>query len=172
MPERTDRPVLHRRTVFRHNTRVRSETTPEEYWASIGEQLGEPVRAYALGRLVSGDDIRTKGILAPSPRWGLIFITDSAVYIESGKSQNWFQKLITTRQDNDPPERQRIPVESITRVTIPRPKTGLYRLLSSPEVLVQLVHTGTPGTTLIYMDQRGSNDRKVMDLLARLNSPE
>jgi hypothetical protein len=120
--------------------------------------------------MAGSDELNKRGALAAAPRWSLIFLTDSALYIQHGSSENWFQRLFTMRRTAEDQERVRIPVASVTRVIVPPPKTGIYRLLSSPEVLVTVEHTGSPERLFIYLDRRGAQDKEIIDLLEKLGT--
>jgi hypothetical protein len=149
---------------------VREEPTPEEHWAAVASELGETIRGYALARTLTSDEINKKVFFAPQPTWCLLFLTNEALYLERGSTSNWFQRLIGPRRTDEEPSRERIPLRSISGVTVPPAKTGLYRLLSSPEVLVRISHAGGPGDLLVYLDRRGPNDRKLIGLLEELNT--
>lgn len=149
---------------------MKKETSPEEYWAAIAEEVGEPVRAYALARLIDVDGPEQTGMFAPRPEWGLVFITDSALYVERGSSQGWLQRLVTNRPAQQAPERSTIPIDSMTEVIIPPPKTGLRRLLAAPETVVEIHHEGTPRALRLVLDQRGANDKLLIEILSGLKS--
>ena len=162
------RSLLHTAAVLLQNGRVKNETSPEEYWAAVAEEIGEPVRAFALARLIDVSGSEQSGMFAPRQEWGLVFMTDSALYTERGGSQSWIQRLMTTRQRTDAPERRTIPIDSMTQVTIPPPKSGLRGLLAAPEVTVEIRYDGTPGLLRLVLDRRGQNDKNLVDLLSRV----
>ena len=154
--------------VLLQNGGVKKETSPEEYWAAIAEELGEPVRAYALARLIDVDGPEQTGMFAPRPEWGLVFITDSALYVERGSSQGWLQRLVTSRPAQQAPERSTIPIDSMTKVIIPPPKTGLRRILAAPETVVEIHHGGGRKALRLVLDQRGANDKLLIEILSGL----
>ena len=161
------------------NGGVKKETSPEEYWADVAEEIGEPVRAYALARIADVAGPEQTGMLAPRPEWGLVFITDSALYVERGSPPNWFQRLVMNRQGHEAPTRDAIRIDSMTKVIIPPPRTGLRRILAVPEIVVEIHHDGTPGVLQprdhldvvqlrLVLDQRGPNDKLLIDILSGL----
>ena len=165
------RGLLPTAALFVQNRAVNKETTPEEYWAGLSEEIGEPVRVYALARLLNVEEAE-RGFFAPRPDWALVFMSDSTLYIERGSSQNWLARLITTRQRDEKQERESIPVSSITGVTVPPAPTGLRRLVAGPEVVVQIRLAGAPGLLRMVLDRRGTNDRKLIDLLSGFAAPD
>ena len=150
------------------NGGVKKETSPEEYWAAVAEEVGEPVRAYALARMMDVAGSEQTGMFTPKPEWGLVFMTDSALYVERGSSPNWFQRLVMNRQSNEAPTRSTIPIDSMTKVIIPPPRTGWRRILAAPEIVVEIHHDGTPGVLRLVLDRRGPNDKLLIDILSGL----
>ena len=150
------------------NGGVKKETSPEEYWADVAEEVGEPVRAYALARIADIAGPEQTGMFAPKPEWGLVFITDSALYVERGSTPNWFQRLVMNRQGHEAPTRDAIRIDSMTKVIIPPPRTGLRRILAVPEIVVEIHHDGTPGVLRLVLDRRGPNDKLLIDILSGL----
>jgi len=108
------------------------------------------------------------GMFAPRPVWGLVFITDSALYVERGSTPSWFQRLVMNRQDNQGSERSTIPIDSMTKVIVPPPRTGWRRILAVPETVVEIHHAGTPGVLRLVLDRRGPNDKLLIDILSGL----
>lgn len=152
---------------------MKKETSPEEYWAQMEEELGEPVRGFALARLNYG--VQQKGFFTPKPEWGLVFLTDSALFIEHGSTSNWLTRLMRNRDPEDKRERERIPVSTITNVVIPPPLGPLKAFLKGPEVSV-LVQYGNPdgsmqltGEAHLTLDRRGRQDRAFIELLSKLS---
>lgn len=107
-------------------------------------------------------------MFAPRPVWGLVFITDSTLYIEPGSSSSWLQRVITSRPTPQAQERIAIPIDSMTKVDIPPPKTGLRRILAAPETEIEIHHEGSPGVLCIVLDWRGANDKLLIEILAEL----
>jgi hypothetical protein len=145
---------------------VNNETSPEEYWASVSEEVGEPVRAYALARLMNVAGPETPSMFGPKQEWGLVFMTDSTLYVERSSSQSWIQRLITTRQKEETSERKAIPIDSMTKVIVPPPKSGLGKFFGSPEVVVEIQYDQTPGLIRLVLDRRGKHDKTLIDLLS------
>ncbi|MEE8441127.1 MAG: hypothetical protein V3S41_05345 [Spirochaetia bacterium] len=166
----TSQALLHTAAVLLQNGEVKKETSPEEYWAAIAEEVGEPVRAFALARLVAIAESERTGMIAPKPEWGLVYITNSALYIERGSTSSRLQQLFMTRHLHQAPERISIPVDSMTKVVIPPPKTGLRRILATPEIVVEIHHEGTPGVLRLQLDRRGTNDKLLIEILSGLMS--
>jgi len=104
------------------------------------------------------------------PEWGLVFITDSTLYIERGSSQGWLQRLVTNSPVKQAQERNTIRIESMTEIVISPPKTGLRRILAAPETVVDIHHTGTPGGVRLVLDRRGDNDKRLIDILSGLKT--
>lgn len=151
------------------NGRVKPSTSPEEYWAAIEEELGETVRAYALGRVVPHERIAGKGILAGQNDWGLVFITDSSVYIDHGRQANWFERLITPGRASEETQRMALPFDSIEDVVIPDAPTGLRRFLTGSEAGVDIFLKEGPGVRVV-LDRRGTGDQALLERLANLKS--
>jgi hypothetical protein len=147
---------------------VRNESTPEEYWAGVEEDIGEPIHAYALARIVSRADISGRGWLAPKPQWGLVFVTGSSVYVDSSSEPNWYERLVVSRRKKTETERLVIPIDSIREIIIPPPKTGLSGFLAGPETGVDIVYAADRKGIRLVLDRRARQDKKLLEVLATL----
>lgn len=147
---------------------MKKETSPEEYWAGVAAELGESIRGYALAQLVGAEGNQRGGMFARRPEWGLVFITESSLYIERGSTTNWFQSIVTARQPAPAPERERILLGDITGVVVPPRKTGLRRVLSGSEVVVTIERTNAALSFALVLDRRGANENRLIALLSEL----
>jgi hypothetical protein len=147
---------------------VNQRQTPEEYWASVEEEIGETVKGFVLARLPEAGGSARLGLMAPSPKWGLAFLTETMLYIDRSSTPNWFQRLVQRDRAADDQERTAIPVRAITHIDIPKPKRGLSRILGSPEVEIEIhFQAGAPPLCLM-LDRRGPTDAAFISLLAQI----
>lgn len=58
----------------------------QEFWAEIERTLGVPVLGYALGQYLSGREIT-------GPLWGLVYVTENALYFHHFPQHSWFSAL-------------------------------------------------------------------------------
>jgi hypothetical protein len=62
--------------------------SPEEFWAEVERERGERVIKYSLGQYLGGwEDMM-------APRWGLVYVTDSAICFRTFPQRNWFSALM------------------------------------------------------------------------------
>lgn len=148
---------------------MQNSQSPKEYWAQIEQELGETVRAYALGRVISHDRIKERGMFSPSPEWGLVFLTETALHIDRGSSPNWFQRILSVGKAAQEKERSTIHLSTIREIVIPPAKKGLRRIISAPEVAVDVFLHNGPGLRIL-LDWRGEKDAQLMDMLRDLQS--
>lgn len=144
---------------------MNKETSPAEYWAGIAEEVGESIRGYALAQLIGAEGTQRGGIFSHRPEWGLVFLTESSLYIERGSTANWFQSILTARKPTPAPERERILLRDITSVVVPPRATGLRRVFSGPEVVVTIELTSAASSFALVLDRRGANDTRLVALL-------
>lgn len=60
-----------------------------EFWKQKEEQLGEAIIDKGLVHL-----LRSRSRIIPDDSWCLAWMTEKNLYIQSGGSSNWFQKLL------------------------------------------------------------------------------
>lgn len=154
---------------------VKKETSPEEYWASIEREIGEPIRAYVLARLPLVSESGRSGLMGSAPDWGLAFITDTTLYIDRSSTPNWFQRLVQRNQGPGDQEREVIAISAMSRVVVPRQKQGIARFLAGPEIQVDIHYRGGSTPLRILLDRRGPTDAgfiaKLEEIAARLDAP-
>lgn len=71
----------------------RNNSNPEDFWEQQEKALGTPILARALAQYRSGGEAAEKGEVKP-PLWGLIYLTERALYFHHFAQQNWFSSLL------------------------------------------------------------------------------
>lgn len=89
-------------------------------------EIGEPVLAKALVRLISADRKRE--------RWGLLIHTEHGLHLISGEEPGMLERLMGRGVGGQ--ERVSIALSEINRIEIPPPLGGIQRFLRGPSQLV------------------------------------
>lgn len=132
------------------------------------QEIGETVKGYVLARLPEAGGSARLGLLSPSPQWGLVFLTETMLYVDRSSTPNWFQRLVQRDRGGGEQERTALPVGAITRIDIPEQKHGLSRLLGSPEVQIDIhFQSGAPPLRMM-LDRRGPTDAAFISLLRQI----
>ncbi len=147
---------------------MRQQQTPEQYWASVEQEIGEAVKGYVLARLPAVTDPERLGLLTPGPKWGLAFLTESTLYIDRSSTPNWFQRMIQRDRSSDEQERTQIPVRAMTQIDIPESKRGFARILKSPEIQIDIHYIGSDTPLRMMLDWRGPTDKAFISLLSEI----
>lgn len=131
-----------------------------EFWARTEEELGERVERYTMAHCV-------KGCLEGQGLWGLLFVTEQALYFHHFAKRNWFTSIVVADRDTASKEmRMVVPRDSIQSVAIHRQKSLLKRIFAySPPVLeVQYRDAGLVDKSLHFtVDSRVEEFRKLLD---------
>jgi hypothetical protein len=148
---------------------VSKETSPEKYWESIAEEMGEPIQAYVLARFPRGE--KSSGLpIAAGPEWGLAFLTESTLYIDRSSTPNWFMRIVSRNQEDGQREREVIPLRAVTNVKLPEERRGLSRLLAGPEIELEIEFQGAVAPLRMMLDRRGPTDATFVSTLTELIS--
>lgn len=107
--------------------------SPEEYWRRTEEELGETVHLYTIGKCLEGCGADGSEV------WGLLFVTDRALYFRHFPSVNWFTAMMQSVTEPASPREGiyfSIPRSDIDGVTVERETSLLRRIFSySPPAL-------------------------------------
>ena len=63
----------------------------ESHWRKVGENLGEPVVGYTLGKYISGGS-------ATGPLWGVLYMTETRFFFHHYPQENWFLSLMSSQK--------------------------------------------------------------------------
>lgn len=63
--------------------------SPEEFWSGVEQERGEKVVKYSLAQYLGGMEELA------APRWGLIYVTESALCFRTFPQRNWFSSILT-----------------------------------------------------------------------------
>lgn len=101
--------------------------SPEEYWRRTEEELGETILLSTIGKCLEGCGAGEVEV------WGLLFVTDRAVYFRHFPSVNWFTAMMQSMTDPTSPREGiyfSIPRDDIDEVTVQREPSLLRRIFS------------------------------------------
>ena len=147
---------------------MKKERSPEEYWASVEKELGETIRGYVLARLPDPSESGRLGMAGAGPQWGLVFLTDEALYVDRSSTPNWFQRLVQRDRGGEEEERTVIPIRAISRIDLPEQKRGLARVLAGPEIQIDIYFYPQSKPIRLMLDKRGPTDPAFIALLEEL----
>jgi len=102
----------------------------KEFWATMEESLGTKILGYALGQYLSGRD-------PAKPLWGLLYLTETALYFRHFQQQNWISAISQSGGISRGNSEVMLEVQLTTDMVLQRePPAGfLWRLLrGSPKV--------------------------------------
>jgi hypothetical protein len=71
----------------------RNDSSPEDFWEKQEKALGTPILARTLAQYLSGGDAGEKGQVM-QPLWGLLYLTEQALYFHHFAQQNWVSSLM------------------------------------------------------------------------------
>ncbi|OQX28594.1 MAG: hypothetical protein B0D92_08115 [Spirochaeta sp. LUC14_002_19_P3] len=121
----------------------------EEFWKNREEEIGSPILATALGRVIREEEA--------FQLWGLFYTTSKTLYFQTFESNNWYSLLVSrekrTKKSRD--EIWEIPFESLLRFEL-RPKKKGFLGFFAPPPLVHLSwkdETGKEKICLIEMER-------------------
>jgi hypothetical protein len=63
--------------------------TPEEFWSGVEQERGEKVVKYSLAQYLGGMEELA------APRWGLVYVTESALCFRTFPQRNWFSAILS-----------------------------------------------------------------------------
>ncbi|MCK5251252.1 MAG: hypothetical protein KAJ98_14865 [Spirochaetaceae bacterium] len=102
----------------------------EEFWKNREEDLGTPVLAKVLGRVIREN--------TSAPLWGLFYTTEKALYFQTFQSENWLSSMFSGRKKGSgrtKDETIEIPADMIEIFRIKPKKRGLLNLFRQPPVV-------------------------------------
>ena len=71
----------------------RNNSSPEDFWEKQEKALGTPILAHTLAQYLSGGEPAERGQVTP-PLWGLLYLTERALYFHHFAQRNWFSSLM------------------------------------------------------------------------------
>lgn len=102
----------------------------DEFWKSREEDLGTPILAKVLGRVIREE--------TPAPLWGLFYTTEKALYFQTFKSDNWLGAMFSNGKkgkSRTKDETIEIPAESMEYFRVKATKGGLFKFFHQPPVV-------------------------------------
>ena len=120
--------------------RRRKSEGVEHFWKRLEAELGEPIRAYALGRYISGRE-------ESGPLWGLLYVTAGTLYFQHFAQTNWFSSIVRSgvsdeeNESRSPRERNlrfEVPFQQVAELVTPEPDRFFERLFRPTEPVYRL----------------------------------
>ncbi len=115
------------------------QESPEEFWRRTEEELGESVRLYTVGRCTHGCSDHGGEV------WGLVFVTERALYFRHFPSSNWFSALVksgTSASETGKEVYFSIPLTDIADVEVQY----------EPSILRRIFRYSPPAVSISYRD--------------------
>ncbi len=102
----------------------------EEFWKEREKDLGTPVLAKALGRVIREN--------TQVPLWGMFYTTAKALYFQTFHSENWLSSMFSGGRKGSSrtkDETLEIPADTIDYFRIKPKKGGLQKLFRQPPIV-------------------------------------
>ncbi|MFP4010797.1 MAG: hypothetical protein ACLFUM_03790 [Spirochaetaceae bacterium] len=119
----------------------RRRESPEEFWRRTEEDLGEKVLVYAMAKCLRGCAEGNAGV------WGLLFVTERALYFRHFPSANWFSAIVQSAGDPGKPR------EGIY-FSVPRSDVGDVSVMRETSLLRRMFTPSPPVMRVSYRDSR------------------
>ena len=144
--------------------RSHDQESVDEYWQRMGEELGEPILAYVLGRYVSGFE-------QDGPLWGLLYFTSSRLFFRHFGQTNWFSGLLQSGGSSDSRSREvtlEVPLERFLSLVAPPKPNLLARIFGGNEENFRLVSNRPDVSEFVFSveDHNGTFIPQLTDLLS------
>jgi hypothetical protein len=128
----------------------------QEFWKNLEEEIGEPITIYTLGEYRQGNlDMVT-------PKVGLFYTTDTALYFQTFPKANWFSALMGgfgKKKKEEQGKIIKIPYTRIEKIFLQKP-SFMEKLFSPkmPIVVVQFIDMDeAEKEMLIATDEKGND---------------
>jgi hypothetical protein len=134
-----------------------------EFWDNLEEEIGEKIEIYTLG------EYREGSLGMSTPKVGLFYLTQTAVYFQTFPKANWFASLIggfTKKKKEEKGVTVKIPLEQIIEASV-RKLSFLQRVFAPNLPLLELAFAeigGEKKEMLIASDEKGSEIIKRINL--------